>query len=422
MPIPQTIQREHITKALDAIEKAGTLPPHRESTGYDVLYRGKRYPPKYVVALAHSFVNPVSGLLRGFRGGEQTNEFLEHKGFKIAKKRARSGASPDGSDKSVKASDRSSPLPVDGRQFWVVSPNVMNSSKTVEDWKQASVKQSAAFMGYGPDERKHKGIGYKFAHTVSQGDVILIARRHRNQAEVVGFGIVKGAFQKTVRGFTAPEKDKWQGSLRKLSPFASMSTPPAQIPIMSALFHTIALRQLRPHANRDHKTICNWMLNELVYATGNRRSKSRVPDAVTSLGPLSSSNKLEFEVRTREMVRKAKKVEEELVGQYHKWLLGKNRQLNVACYRGLRCDAYEEARRNLVEAKSSTKREYIRMAVGQLLDYSYLGRADLGSPKMAILLPRKPDTSLFGWLSELNISIIWKQRNEFFDNADGQFT
>jgi hypothetical protein len=164
------------------------------------------------------------------------------------------------------------------------------------------------------------------------------------------------------------------------------------------------------------------MLGELGYATGNHRSKSRVPDASTSLGPLSSSNKLEFEVRTREMVRKAKKVEEELVGQYQKWLLGKNRQLNVARYRGLRCDAYEEGRQNLVEAKSSVKREYIRMAVGQLLDYSYLGRAHLGSPKMAILLPRKPDIALFGWLSELNIRIIWKQRNEFFDNADGQFT
>jgi hypothetical protein len=298
----------------------------------------------------------------------------------------------------------------------------MNSNKTVEEWKQASTNLRAAFMGYGPDERKHKGIGHRFAHTVSQGDVILIARRHQNEPEVVGFGVVKGTFQKKMRGFIAPEKNNWRGSLRRLSPFVATNAVQPHIPIMGALFHTIALRQLKPSTNHDHKTICEWMLGELGYATGNHRSKSRVPDASTSLGPLSSSNKLEFEVRTREMVRKAKKVEEELVGQYQKWLLGKNRQLNVARYRGLRCDAYEEGRQNLVEAKSSVKREYIRMAVGQLLDYSYLGRAHLGSPKMAILLPRKPDIALFGWLSELNIRIIWKQRNEFFDNADGQFT
>ena len=38
---------------------------------------------------------------------------------------------------------------------------------------------------------------------------------------------------------------------------------------------------------------------------------------------------------------------------------------------GLCCDRFEKKRHNLIEAKSSTKREYIRMAVGQLLDYAY---------------------------------------------------
>lgn len=62
------------------------------------------------------------------------------------------------------------------------------------------------------------------------------------------------------------------------------------------------------------------------------------------------------------------------------------------------------------------------MAVGQLLDYAYLGRADLGEPNMAILLPTKPDVSLIAWLSELNISVVWKERGKFRDNANGQFT
>jgi hypothetical protein len=361
-------------------------------------------------------------LLRGFRGGERTNEFLESKGFKIVQKRALSGGPLDRSHKSVKASDRlSSPLRVDGRQFWVVSPNVMNSNKTVDGWKQASVRQSAAFMGYSPDERGHKGIGYKFAHSVSQDDVILIARRYRNEPEVVGFGVVQGKFQKTMRGFTAPEKANWRGSLRKLSPFIAAGVVPSNIPILRALFHTIALRQLHPQASGDHKTICEWMLKELGTRSGGLGSTSRRPAVATSLVPLSSVNKLEFEVRTREMVRSARKAEGELVNQYRAWLLSKSRELTIARYRSLKCDAYEEGRKNLIEAKSSTKREYIRMAAGQLLDYAYLGRADLGNPQMAILLPRKPDFTLLGWLSELNINIIWKHRNRFFDNADGQF-
>jgi len=295
----------------------------------------------------------------------------------------------------------------------------MNSNKTVAEWKHASVKHGMAFMGYGSDEREHKGLGYKFAHTVSQGDVILIARRHQNRSELVGFGVVKGAFQKKVRGFTAPEKDRWKGSLRRLSPFLPISDAPPQIRIMRILFHTIALRQLRPGEDRDHKTVCDWLLSKLRLTPAG--SRVRRPGGSTVIRPLSSVDKVEFEVRTKEMVRSARKAEGELVDQYRRWLLAKNRKLTIACYQGLRCDAYEAGRRNLVEAKSSIKREYIRMAVGQLLDYAYLGRAELGSPNMAILLPRKPDLALLDWLAKLNISIIWKQRNKFFDNANGRF-
>jgi hypothetical protein len=61
-------------------------------------------------------------------------------------------------------------------RFWVVSPNVMNNSGTVGEWRNASIKFNAAFMGWGPDEEEHKAIGAKFARTISPGDVILIAR------------------------------------------------------------------------------------------------------------------------------------------------------------------------------------------------------------------------------------------------------
>ena len=61
------------------------------------------------------------------------------------------------------------------------------------------------------------------------------------------------------------------------------------------------------------------------------------------------------------------------------------------------------------------------MAVGQLLDYAYLGRKKFGSPNMAILLPRKPEAKLLEWLAEAKISVIWKQRRAFLDNANGQF-
>ena len=97
---------------------------------------------------------------------------------------------------------------ISDRRFWIVSPNVTNNRKTVSEWRNASVAFQAAFMGYKSDERSHKQSGYKFAHVISEGDIILIARSHGRQPDVVGFGVVKGKFQKRLRGFVAPEKDK----------------------------------------------------------------------------------------------------------------------------------------------------------------------------------------------------------------------
>ena len=62
------------------------------------------------------------------------------------------------------------------------------------------------------------------------------------------------------------------------------------------------------------------------------------------------------------------------------------------------------------------------MAVGQLLDYSYLGRDRFGKPNMAILLPERPDPKSVEWLSELNIGDIWTEKDVFLDNANGLFT
>lgn len=65
------------------------------------------------------------------------------------------------------------------RRFGVVSPNVRNNNRTVSQWRQASLRCKAAFMGWGPDDKEHKQIGYKFANVVSLNDILLIARRQQ---------------------------------------------------------------------------------------------------------------------------------------------------------------------------------------------------------------------------------------------------
>ncbi len=64
------------------------------------------------------------------------------------------------------------------------------------------------------------------------------------------------------------------------------------------------------------------------------------------------------------------------------------------------------------------------MAVGQLLDYSYqfkkFGRR--GKFNMGILLPKKPDANSVEWLKRWNIHLIWREKNVFLVDANGNFT
>lgn len=151
-----------------------------------------------------------------------------------------------------------------------------------------------------------------------------------------------------------------------------------------------------------------------------KRPRGRQESRVT-IGGMTQDDELEYEVRTRSKVTRARKKEAELVRRYAAWLGRQGRRLSIARYGSLSCDGYEAGRSNLIEAKSSIDREYIRMAAGQLLDYSYQGKKKLGESNMAILLPRKPDLGRLGWLSEYKIFLVWESRGKFVDNGRGQF-
>lgn len=133
------------------------------------------------------------------------------------------------------------------------------------------------------------------------------------------------------------------------------------------------------------------------------------------------NEQLDYRMQTRAQIIRAKKIESELVNRYRQWLKLQDRKLSKLTYHRLRCDGYEVARHNLIEAKSSTAREYIRMAVGQLLDYAFQGKAMLGNPQMAVLLPNRPKEDVVAWLEALQISVIWEEKKAFLDNANGKF-
>lgn len=309
------------------------------------------------------------------------------------------------------------------KRFWVVSPNVMNNVGTVGEWRNASIKFRAAFMGWGPDEEEHKAIGAKFAKTILPGDIILIARRFNHKVEVVGFGTVRGPFKKGLEGFVAPEKDRWRGSLRVLRPFKHRTELPRHLKAISALGHTTALRELVPARSESEQRLCEWLERELSQQNNEARSNRQLENLPkTELIGLPNDEGLDYKVTTRAQARRAEKKEAELVQQYDKWLRDQGRTLHVAKYGQLRCDAFEADRCNLIEAKCSSNREYVRMAVGQLLDYSNLIGKDVGVTALAVLLPGRPAPDIENWLKEkLSIHVIWRDGNVFLDNANGRF-
>jgi len=49
--VPDQIDRQHVISALDRLRRVG-VPSRRESTKFDLLCEGERFPPKYTLGLA----------------------------------------------------------------------------------------------------------------------------------------------------------------------------------------------------------------------------------------------------------------------------------------------------------------------------------------------------------------------------------
>ena len=292
------------------------------------------------------------------------------------------------------------------RSYWVISPNVNFDENNVELWRQASVEHTAAFMGYSTDDPKHRS-GRKFAGKVPDGiqpgDVILIARRNRRNPDVVGFGVVVGRAKKRLRGFSPPGH---LGSFRRLRPFQPWNKLRDDVPVDAAINHTQALVKLKPEENPKHGEICRWM-DERLFGRSKSKSQRRTHGLAAPVRKRASRGKivvqsgvrivsspynrqLDYAIQTVRVVKMAQKREARLLDRYRLWLEKKDRALASVRYQALQCDGYEEAKQNLIEAKSSASREHIRMAVGQLLDYAYQGKTRLREPKKAVLLPKKP--------------------------------
>jgi hypothetical protein len=127
----------------------------------------------------------------------------------------------------------------------------------------------------------------------------------------------------------------------------------------------------------------------------------------------------ETEVTFSEVTRTVVRAEAQLVTRYLAWLETQRREMSSVLLPAesgsLRVDLFDPARNLLIEAKAKSSREYIRYAIGQLMDYR---RRLNPRPDLAILLPEKPAVDMLGLLSELQISVIFETGDRFVDPAN----
>ena len=87
--IPEGILREHV---LEAISRFNAGVPHQfaDSTAYDLLHDGNRYPPKAIVGMASEVLTGIPFSPKDFKGGLESKCFriLQENGFEIVPKLA----------------------------------------------------------------------------------------------------------------------------------------------------------------------------------------------------------------------------------------------------------------------------------------------------------------------------------------------
>jgi hypothetical protein len=78
----------------------------------------------------------------------------------------------------------------------------------------------------------------------------------------------------------------------------------------------------------------------------------------------------------------------------------------------LYCDMFDETDAVLVEAKGDVTRELVRMAIGQLLDYS---RFYPTRPRLAVLLPRRPSDDTMQYLGSVGATLVYRNAESAWD-------
>ena len=130
-------------------------------------------------------------------------------------------------------------------------------------------------------------------------------------------------------------------------------------------------------------------------------------DGVDSTRGIRTTSEYEIEHKEKKLVNRYKKYLE----KHNLGTLKKSKIFIPAENVNLETDGWIVESRTLLEAKAHSNREYIRMAIGQLLDYKR--HHDPIPSKLAILLPESPNDDLKDLLFTQSIDIVYEKDDKF---------
>lgn len=82
MSLPHYLTHEHIRKGMEYIDQNG-VPSKRKAYKFELRSNGRKYPPKYVICVAHISYDRQVYPWNVFGGGDETNNFLISRGFEV---------------------------------------------------------------------------------------------------------------------------------------------------------------------------------------------------------------------------------------------------------------------------------------------------------------------------------------------------
>ena len=199
----QNITRESIVKAIKEVDDNPEIQRHQSST-YDVLYNGKRYPPKTLISIAYESINGEHLDHISFNGGLNTECFnvIESLGFKIGSKDRKNYFLFSPGENAVKWEE----FYKEGKIAMGWNIGDISTLKTYKKLKQTLIDKSGKKHQSSPAK-----ANWEFLNFLKDGDVII---PKKGKKKILGYGIVKSDYKyddkKVAEGYECIRKVEWK--------------------------------------------------------------------------------------------------------------------------------------------------------------------------------------------------------------------